>query len=238
MNAPVRILIVDDHREIREVIAQMLSNEGFAVTVAADGGAMRRSLQGRKIDLVILDLMLPGEDGLSLCRELRTTMPTLPVIMVTAKGEEVDRVVGLEVGADDYVTKPFSSRELVARIKAVLRRARPPAAQPLEVRSYRFAGWHLNTLSRNLESPEGVVVPLSTSEFQLLLVFLTKPRTVLTRNQLLDMAKGREATPFDRSIDTHVSRLRRKLSDDARSPEIIKTVWGGGYFFTPEVIRE
>jgi two-component system, OmpR family, response regulator len=238
MNAPVRILIVDDHREIREVIAQILSNEGFAVTVAADGAAMRRSLQDRKIDLVILDLMLPGEDGLSLCRELRTMMPTLPVIMVTAKGEEVDRVVGLEVGADDYVTKPFSSRELVARIKAVLRRARPPAAQPLEVRSYRFAGWRLNTLSRNLESPEGVVVPLSTSEFQLLLVFLTKPRTVLTRDQLLDMAKGREATPFDRSIDTHVSRLRRKLSDDARSPEIIKTVWGGGYIFTPEVIRE
>ena len=238
MNASVRILIVDDHREIREVIAQVLSNEGFAVTVAADGGAMRRSLQDRKIDLVILDLMLPGEDGLSLCRELRTMMPTLPVIMVTAKGEEVDRVVGLEVGADDYVTKPFSSRELVARIKAVLRRARPPAARPLEVRSYRFAGWRLNTLSRNIESPEGVVVPLSTSEFQLLLVFLTKPRTVLTRNQLLDMAKGREATPFDRSIDTHVSRLRRKLNDDARSPEIIKTVWGGGYIFTPEVIRE
>jgi two-component system OmpR family response regulator len=215
-----------------------LSNEGFAVTVAADGDAMRRSLQDRKIDLVILDLMLPGEDGLSLCRELRTIMPTLPVIMVTAKGEEVDRVVGLEVGADDYVTKPFSSRELVARIKAVLRRARPPAAQPLEVQSYRFAGWRLNTLSRNLESPEGIVVPLSTSEFQLLLVFLTKPRTVLTRDQLLDMAKGREATPFDRSIDTHVSRLRRKLSDDARCPEIIKTVWGGGYIFTPEVIRE
>ena len=238
MNASVRILIVDDHREIREVIAQVLSNEGFAVTVAADGGAMRRSLQDRKIDLVILDLMLPGEDGLSLCRELRTMMPTLPVIMVTAKGEEVDRVVGLEVGADDYVTKPFSSRELVARIKAVLRRARPPAARPLEVRSYRFAGWRLNTLSRNLESPEGVVVPLSTSEFQLLLVFLTKPRTVLTRDQLLDMAKGRGATPFDRSIDTHVSRLRRKLSDDARSPKLIKTVWGGGYIFTPEVIRE
>ena len=238
MNAPVRILIVDDHREIREVIAQMLSNEGFAVSVAGDGDAMRRSLRDRRADLVILDVMLPGEDGLSLCRNLRTMMPTLPVIMVTAKGEEVDRVVGLEVGADDYVTKPFSSRELVARIKAVLRRARPPAARPLEARSYRFAGWRLDTLSRELESQEGIVVALSTSEFQLLLAFVTKPQTVLTRDQLLDLTKGRDATPFDRSIDTHVSRLRRKLNDCARSPEIIKTVWGGGYIFTPEVRSE
>src|SRR5512134_267892 len=239
MSAQTRILVVDDHREIRQVIADLLTADGFSVSMAANGEGLRRALRERKADLVLLDLMLPKEDGLSLCRELREAMPSLPVIMVTAKGDEVDRIVGLEVGADDYIAKPFSGRELVARVKAVLRRTKS-SVQPKApgVGSYRFYGWGREARSRQLESLDGVVVPLSTSEFMLMLAFVERPQTVLTRDQLLDLTRGREASPFDRSIDTHVSRLRRKLHDGARSPEIIKTVWGGGYVFTPDVVRE
>jgi two-component system OmpR family response regulator len=231
------ILVVDDHREVRDLVARALTQEGFRVSTAADGRAMRKLLADSRIDLVLLDLMLPGEDGLSLCRGLRA-QSDIPIIMLTAKGEEVDRVIGLEMGADDYLPKPFGSRELVARIRAVLRRShdRPPPAGPAKAAaSYRFDRWTLETGARTLLREDGVTVPLSTGEYELLLVLAERPQRVLTRDQLLDLTRGRNATAFDRSIDTQVSRLRRKIERDPAQPELIKTVWGGGYIFTPSV---
>jgi two-component system OmpR family response regulator len=234
------VLVVDDHREIRELLAQLLKKEGYEVTTAGDGREMRAALLERSIDLVLLDVMLPQVDGLTLCRELRAQRVGLPIIMLTAKDDEIDRVLGLELGADDYVTKPFGSRELVARIRAVLRRVRAaPAPQPPEEsRVYRFGRWIFDPSRRELVLDGDVVVPLSSGEFDLLLVFVTHPGRTLTRDRLLDLAKGRDAAPFDRSIDLQVSRLRKKLGDDARSPRIIKTVWGGGYTFAPRVTIE
>jgi two-component system OmpR family response regulator len=237
MPSAPHILIVDDHREIRELVSRALAKEGFRVSVAADGSAMRGVLADGRIDLILLDLMLPGEDGLSLCRSLRS-QSKIPVIMLTAKGDEVDRVIGLEMGADDYLPKPFGSRELVARIRAVLRRSRdnPAAAAPgVQPKHYRFDRWRLDTGRRELIRDDGTVVPLSTGEYDLLVVFVERPQRVLSRDQLLDLARGRAATALDRSIDTQVSRLRRKLDDDPTNPSIIKTVWGGGYMFTPAV---
>ena len=231
------VLIVDDHREIRELVSRSLAKEGFRVSTAADGRAMRQVLADSRVDLILLDLMLPGEDGLSLCRSLRS-QSNIPIIMLTAKGDEVDRVIGLEMGADDYLPKPFGSRELVARIRAVLRRSRENTAgrHPAEgPKHYHFDRWRLDTGRRELIRDDGTVVPLSTGEFDLLLVFVERPQRVLSRDQLLDLARGRAATPLDRSIDTQVSRLRRKLEDDAGDPKVIKTVWGGGYMFTPSV---
>ena len=239
MDSMPHILIVDDHREVRELVARALTKEGFRVSQAAEGRAMRKLLADSRIDLILLDLMLPGEDGLSLCRGLRA-QSDIPIIMLTAKGEEVDRVIGLEMGADDYLAKPFGSRELIARIKAVLRRSHerpPPDGAPDTATNFRFDRWTLDTGSRTLLRGDGVTVPLSTGEYDLLLVFAERPQRVLTRDQLLDLTRGRNATAFDRSIDTQVSRLRRKIEQDAAAPTLIKTVWGGGYVFTPAVTR-
>lgn len=240
MTSTPHILVVDDHREIRELVSRALAKEGFRVSVAADGREMRKVMADARIDLVVLDLMLPGEDGLSLCRRLRADS-NIPVIMLTAKGEEVDRVIGLEMGADDYLPKPFGSRELVARIRAVLRRAREPpeAAEPRHKPSrFRFDRWTLDTDTRELLRDDGVGVPLSTGEYDLLLALVERPRRVLSREQLLDLSRGRSAVAFDRSVDTQVSRLRKKIERDPGEPKIIKTVWGGGYMLTPAVTQE
>ena len=232
------LLLVDDERSIREPLAQYLTKQGFRVTQAGDAESARMRLAAYAIDLVILDVMMPGEDGLSLCRHIAATSDT-PVILLTARTEETDRIVGLEMGADDYVVKPFSPRELATRAKVVLRRATAGGQRqhPPESGSYAFAGWVLKTGERALVDREGVSLPLSTGEYNLLLALVTRPRQVLTRDQLLDLTQGREAAAFDRAIDNQVSRLRRKIEADAKSPEIIKTVWGGGYTLAAEVTR-
>ncbi len=238
MGETPHILLVDDERSIREPLAQYLTRQGLRVTQAGDAEAARTRLAAYAIDLVVLDIMMPGEDGLSLCRHIRATSD-LPVILLTARAEETERVVGLEMGADDYVTKPFSPRELTARIKTILRRAAAGGARQHapEADSYGFAGWVLRSGERTLIDREGVSVPLSTGEFNLLLALVTRPRQVLTRDQLLDLTQGREAAAFDRAIDNQVSRLRRKIEADPKNPAIIKTVWGGGYTLAAEVTR-
>ncbi|HVI50124.1 MAG TPA: response regulator [Candidatus Sulfotelmatobacter sp.] len=242
MDGKPHILVVDDNREIRDLVDKFLTQYDFRVTAVADGKAMRRALETSQIDLVVLDIMLPGEDGLSLCRWLRGEKPGLPIIMVTAIGGEADRIVGLEMGADDYLPKPFSARELLARIKAVMRRSAGVAAgiSADEEKSavYHFIGWKLDAPSRKLTSPDGMLVPLSSGEFDMLLVFVQHPHRVLNRDQLLDLARGRSSVSFDRSIDTQVSRLRRKIETDQKDPAIIKTVWGEGYVFSAPVSRE
>ena len=239
MGHQTHILVVDDHREIRELVERFLGDHGYRVTTAHDGSAMQRELRDSAIDLVILDLMLPGEDGLTLCRNLRAKSD-IPVIMLTAMGEETDRIIGLEMGADDYLPKPFNPRELLARIKAVLRRAgsaRERASQETS-ECLRFRGWRLLPAARELINPEQILVPLSSAEFDLLMAFVSRPGRVLSRDRLLDLARGRESRAFDRAIDTLVSRLRRKLGDDPRHPEMIKTVRGDGYLFAAEVELE
>jgi two-component system OmpR family response regulator len=237
MDTQAHILVVDDDREIRDLLARFLARHGLRVTTARDGAEMMTLLEERRIDLVVLDLMLPGEDGLSLTRRLREARSTLPIVMLTAMGEDTDRIVGLEMGADDYVPKPFNPRELLARIKAVLRRVQSAAEGPAIPHGarLRFLGWSLDLATRDLTSPDGIMVALSAGEFSLLQVFVEHPRRVLSRDQLLDFARGRTAIPFDRSIDIQVSRLRRRLGDDAKDPQLIKTVRGGGYLFTAEV---
>jgi two-component system, OmpR family, response regulator len=239
MNSGPHVLIVDDHREIRDLVSRALGKEGFRISTAADGKAMRKVLADANIDLILLDLMLPGEDGLSICRALRAESD-VPIIMLTAKGDEVDRVIGLEMGADDYLPKPFGSRELIARIRAVLRRnrAREPAKPQDKAKRYRFERWAFDTDKRELLGKDGVAVPLSTGEFDLLLALVEHPQRTLSRDQLLDLARHRAASTFDRSIDTQVSRLRKKIERDPSDPKLIKTVWGGGYIFTPDVSRE
>jgi two-component system OmpR family response regulator len=224
------LLIVDDDREIRSLLSQYLEKNDFRTTAVADGREMRRVLERASIDLIVLDLMLPGEDGLTLCRELRTHSQ-IPVIMLTARGEDVDRIVGLEVGADDYLPKPFNPRELLVRIRAVLRRAAhaPRDPNPQVVRGFTFAGWRLDTTRRTLTDASGKDVSLSGAEYRLLAVLLSAQNRVLSRSQLTELLRGREADPFDRSIDVRVSRLRQILGDDARAPQIIKTVYGEGY---------
>ncbi len=232
------LLLVDDERSIREPLAQYLAKQGFRVTQAGDAAAARTRLAAYAIDLVILDIMMPGEDGLSLCRHIAATSD-VPVILLTARSEETDRIVGLEMGADDYVVKPFSPRELATRAKVILRRAAGGGARQHapESGSYAFAGWVLKTGERALVDREGVSLPLSTGEYNLLLALVTRPRQVLTRDQLLDLTQGREAAAFDRAIDNQVSRLRKKIEVDAKTPDIIKTVWGGGYMLSAEVTR-
>ena len=226
------VLIVEDARDIREPLARYLREHGYRTTTAADALAGRKAMKGAAIDLVVLDIMMPGEDGLSLCRYIRETSQ-VPVILLTARSEEVDRIIGLEMGADDYIAKPFSPRELVARVTAVLRRtqALPPRQKPPEAEQIRFGEWTLDTAQRELIGADGMATALSSGEFSLLRAFLERPRIALTRNQLLDLTKGRDAELFDRSIDNHVSRLRKKLEPDSRNPRYIKTVWGGGYMF-------
>jgi two-component system, OmpR family, response regulator len=239
-NGPTaHILVVDDDREIRDLIGRFLSRHGYRVTAVGDGRDMHQALADWHIDLVVLDLMLPGEDGLSLCRALRARSQ-IPVIMLTMMGEETDRIIGLEVGADDYLAKPFNPRELLARIKAVLRRARSdPAAAAAGGRSkLDFAGWRLDPGLRRLQSPQGLVVDLTTGEFDLLVAFVEHPQRVLSRDQLLDLTHGRTEAPFDRSIDMQVSRLRHKIEANPKTPELIKTLRGGGYVFTALVTRD
>jgi two-component system OmpR family response regulator len=224
------LLIVDDDREIRSLLSQYLEKNDFRTTAVADGREMRRVLDRSPVDLIVLDLMLPGEDGLTLCRELRTHSQ-VPVIMLTARGEDVDRIVGLEIGADDYLAKPFNPRELLVRIRAVLRRSAnaPRDPNPELVRGFSFAGWRLDTTRRTLTDARGREVQLSGAEYRLLAVLLAAGNRVLSRTQLAELLRGREADPFDRSIDVRVSRLRQILGDDARAPQIIKTVYGEGY---------
>jgi two-component system OmpR family response regulator len=206
------------------------------VVAVADGKAMAEALKKSTFDLVILDLMLPGEDGLSLCRSLRAESD-IPILMLTARGEAMDRVVGLELGADDYIVKPFEPRELVARIQTILRRARGKRENHKEQNEVQFMGWRLNYVLRHLVSPEELVIPLSNAEFRLLSVFIDHPNRILTREFLLDSARGRDMDVFDRSIDILVSRVRQKLNDDSRTPTLIKTVRGEGYLFDAKVTR-
>ena len=234
--APVQLLLVDDEAALREPLAAYLARQGFAVREAATA-AEARSRHGEDApNLVLLDIMMPGEDGLSLCRHLVETRG-VPVIFITAKGEATDRIVGLEIGADDSVVKPFDPRELVARIKSVLRRASRGPAQASEDLLYTFEGWTLDPLKRRLTDAEGAVVAISSVEFRLLLAFLDHPRQVLDRDRLLDMVQGREAHLFDRAVDNQVSRLRRKIEVDSKNPLLIQTVWGGGYLFAADVRR-
>lgn len=230
------ILVVDDDSEIRRLLQAYLERNGLRVTAVGDGNGMWQTLEQARVDLVVLDLMLPGMDGLELCRTLRARS-RIPVIMLTARGDEMDRVLGLEMGADDYLAKPFSARELLARIKVVLRRVRDLPLAPVEgpPAQLTFSGWTLDTRTQNLTSPDGVVVALSHAEYQLLQVLVTHPNRVLSRDQLLDLTQGREAGPFDRSIDVLIGRLRRRLGDDAREPALVKTVRGRGYLFAGKV---
>ena len=229
------ILIVDDDIEIRKLLCEYLDQQGYRVLAAADGKEMWSILDKSMVDLIVLDLMLPGDDGLVLCRDLRSRSQ-IPVIMLTALGEETERIIGLEMGADDYLAKPFNSRELLARIKSILRRTRAvsPSEDLQSSRYILFAGWKLDTVTRHLISSDNVVVSLSGGEYQLLHVFLTHPNRVLSRDQLLDLSHGREMQPFDRSIDVMVSRLRRSLQDTEDS-KIIQTVRNEGYVFAANV---
>ncbi|MEM7351148.1 MAG: response regulator [Acidobacteriota bacterium] len=238
MSAMPHILIVDDDAEIRDLLSRFLTQHGLRATTAGDGRQMEQRLRCGRFDLLVLDLMLPGEDGLSLCRRLRADS-ALPIIMLTAVGEETDRIVGLELGADDYVTKPFNPRELLARIKAVLRRVGDAGQRAAGGgQQFEFDGWRLDAGRRELHAPDGVLVPLTGGELDLLIAFAEHPRRVLSRQQLLDLTRGRMAAPFDRSIDVQVSRLRRKIEDDPKAPTLIKTVRSGGYLFTPAVVRQ
>ena len=238
MNAAPHILIVDDDREIRDLTGRYLGKHGFRVESAADAKAMDRLLRDGRFDLIVLDLMLPGEDGLSICRRLRVST-RIPILMLTAVAEDTDRIIGLEIGADDYLTKPFNPRELLARIRAVLRRAegQGSAADPVEG-VLTFSGWKLDPARRELRDPDGVLVELTAGEFGLLTALVERPRRVLSRDRLLDLTRSRDAQPFDRSIDVQVSRLRRKIETDPKNPEMIKTVRAGGYIFTLPVERQ
>ena len=234
MSTADHILVVDDDSEIRTLLQEYLSRHGYRVTAVPDGPAMQQVMEDARFDLVVLDVMLPGEDGISLCRKLRQHS-NLPVIMLTARGEEPDRIAGLETGADDYLAKPFNPRELLARIKSVLRRARslPQNLEAEDVRVFRFGGWHLVTATRQLQTADGVAVPLSGAEYRLLSIFLRYPGTVLSRDRLTELLRGREHTlPFDRSLDVQVSRLRQRLRDDGHEPGVIRSVRGQGYVFT------
>jgi two-component system OmpR family response regulator len=231
------LLLVDDEASIRDPLGRYLERQGFRVSETEDAATARSALLAYDIDLVLLDIMMPGEDGLSLCRHIAAAQGP-PVILLTAKSEETDRIVGLEIGADDYVVKPFSPRELVARIKVVLRRLEAGTRGiRSEGESYAFAGWTLKTNEQALYDAEGVMTPLSSGEYRMLETLVQRSGQVLSRDQLLDLTKGREGGPFDRAIDNQVSRLRRKIEIDPKDPQVIKTIWGGGYRFSAEVRR-
>ncbi len=235
MSGQTHILLVDDEASLREPLAEYLTKQGFRVQQASDASQARSVMNAFNFDIILLDIMMPGEDGLSFCRHVREKTET-PVIFISAKGEELERIVGLELGADDYVTKPFSPRELVARIKVVLRRTNNGnGINPGSGSIYQFSGWTLKTDQRSLIDGEGVAVPLSSGEYQMLLALLSRAGQVLNRDQLLDITQGREAHAFDRAVDNQVSRLRRKIEADPKNPEIIKTVWGGGYVLAGDV---
>ncbi len=236
MQRTPHVLVVDDHKEIRDLLAKYLAKNGLRVSTANGGAEMRQQLRTATIDLVVLDIMMPGEDGLSLCRSLRQTS-MVPIVLLTAVSDETDRIIGLELGADDYVTKPFNPRELLARVRALLRRANAtaPATSDPEHKRYRFGNWTLDVSQRSLIDASCNEVALGTAEFRLLLALVSRPGVVLTRNQLLDITAGRSAQVFDRSIDNLVSRLRRRIEKDPQQPTLIKTVWGDGYAFAGTV---
>jgi two-component system OmpR family response regulator len=238
MESSNHILVVDDHKDIRDLLAKFLVKHGMRVTTAADAAEARRHLKAGSFDLAVLDIMLPGEDGLSLCRSLTET-GSIPVILLTAVAEDTDRIVGLELGADDYVPKPFNPRELLARIRAVLRRAQsiPAPKETAPGERLKFSKFIFDSDRRELIDDRNVVTPLSYGEYLLLSAFLHRPNLVLTRDQLLDITRRRAANLFDRSIDNQVSRLRRKIEDDPKDPKIIQTIWGGGYKFVGAVER-
>ena len=239
LDPEAHVLVVEDDAPVRHLIGRLLRENGFRATGARDGGEMWETLRHSDVDVVLLDVMLPGQSGLELLRALRAERPTLPVLMVTAKGAEADRVLGLDLGADDYLPKPFGRQELLARIRAVLRRARQPASTPGESAGHRlrFEGWTLDTVRRELLSPGGAVIDLSGAEFDLLLAFLEHPQRVLARDRILELSRGRVADPNDRSVDVLVSRLRRKLEGEEGGTAMIKTVRGAGYVFLPGVER-
>ena len=243
MNNAWHILVVDDDPQIGDLIKDYLEQHGYRVSTARDGREMQKIMNKTKIDLVVLDLMLPGEDGLTLCKKLRADSDVM-IIMLSAMGEEPDRVVGLEVGADDYVSKPFSPRELLARIKALARRTTGPLAEQRKTRrlselpNIRFKNWTLNRNRRHLIAPDGVTVPLSAGEYELLLAFIENPKRTLNRDQLLDLTRGRESGPFDRTIDVQVARLRKKIEEDPKHPQIIITMRGDGYQFDADIELE
>lgn len=232
------ILIIDDDRELQQLLTAFLTRHEFRVDAVADGRAMDKLLETARFDLIVLDLMLPGENGLGLCRRLRSTS-SVPIIMLTALAEEIDRIIGLEMGADDYLVKPFNPRELLARIRAVLRRiGGASGVSRSSGKTLVFDGWRIDLSKRELYSPEGVLMPLTGGEFDLLVAFAERPQRILNRDQLLDLTRGRAATAYDRSIDVQLSRLRRKIEADPNEPALIKTVRGGGYVFQPNVVRE
>jgi two-component system OmpR family response regulator len=233
---PAHVLLVDDDPGLRDVISEFLGRHGFSVDVVADGAGLGRALGVRRPDIIILDVMLPGEDGLSLCRKLAAADGP-PVIILSAMGDETDRIVGLELGADDYLPKPCNPRELLARIKAVLRR-RSEARNPVSLSAAcEFAGWRFDMVRRELRSPDNVLVNLSSGEFSLLRVFIERPQRILTRDQLLDLARGPESEAYDRAIDVQISRLRRKLNDGDGGGELIRTIRNEGYVFNAPVVR-
>ncbi len=236
---PPHILVVDDDREIRDLLARFLERESFHVTTVRDAAEARKALSQSSFQLVVLDLMLPGESGLEFARALRRKSD-VPIVMLTALGEEIDRIVGLELGADDYLAKPFNPRELLARIRAVMRRANDPAEEKGfgKFNKLSFGGWVLELSRRRLLSPDGVETPLTGGEYELLVILVERANQVLTRDMLMDLLRGRQTGPFDRAIDVAISRLRRKLEDDGRHAQLIKTVRGGGYVLAAEVVRQ
>jgi len=238
MTSPAHILVVEDDKEIRDLVSKCLEANGWRVTLACDGRGMDEAMATGRHDLVILDIMLPHEDGLSLCRRLRATM-TIPIIIVSAKGEDIDRVVGLEIGADDYLAKPFNPRELAARVRAQLRRSAMMTTSPtVKARRLTFNGWAIDTRLRTLTNPDGAQVTLTPAEFDLLRVLCERAGRVLTRDQLIDLTQGRQGSPSERSVDILISRLRRKLDADPEKPSLIHTVRSGGYEFVAEVQSE
>ncbi|CDZ51850.1 response regulator [Neorhizobium galegae] len=239
MHDLAHVVVVDDHSDIRDLVRQYLEQQGYKVSVAESGSVLRRVLEHHTVDLIILDIMMPGEDGLSVCRQVRATLD-VPIIFLTAMAEDTDRILGLELGADDYLVKPFNFRELLARVRAVLRRASNPAvpAAARQSKKLRIAGWRVDMGRQEISGENGVGIPLSTAEFRLLKVFIERPGMILSREQLLDLTTGRTADIFDRSIDNQVSRLRKKIEENPKNPSIIKTHWGGGYSLSVEVAFE
>jgi two-component system, OmpR family, response regulator len=239
MQDSAHVVVVDDHGDIRDLVRQYLEQQGYKVSAAESGTALRRLLERQTVDLIVLDVMMPGEDGLSVCRHVRAST-SIPIIFLTAMADDTDRIIGLELGADDYLVKPFNPRELLARIRAVLRRASNPVSQQAAAnpKNIRIGPWRVNMGRQEISGEDGVGIPLSTAEFRLLKVFIERPGLILSREQLLDLTVGRTADIFDRSIDNQVSRLRKKIEDNPKSPSIIKTHWGGGYSLSAEVAFE
>lgn len=241
MAEPILIAIVEDDPEIRALAAGLFQREGYETAPCEHAAALDALMVNRRPDLIVLDVMMPGEDGLSVCRRVAASGGP-PIILATARGEDIDRIIGLEIGADDYIAKPYNPRELLARVRAILRRTRPAhaeaaASEAADLEKYNFEGWSLSMASRALIDPQGEAVELSAGEYDLLTAFLKHPQRVLSRDFLMDWTKGREATAFDRSIDVMLSRLRRKLQDDPASPRLIRTVRNGGYLFSANVTR-